>query len=232
MNKTLLALALITPLFYTACNSTTATPEQTKTEEKAPKVVSTPAESVPVTPKNEEKTVESKKSSTSTVNYVENKPLVSEEGMLHIKSFMETLKPTLMDLMKMDKTYVTALGGCSTLAYKMTDDYSKLSDTVDIRRTALKYRNPANTPDKTDTLVMQNIVATKAFKKPLVVEMDNHYRVYKALDMKQPCMACHGDIEKMSPELVKMIDKIYPKDLATGLKLGEFRGVVVAEIKK
>lgn len=229
MNKKLLTIALLTPLLYTACNSTTATPEPAKSEEKVSQVVTQKAETT--APIVEEKIITTE-TPTTAVNYVVNKPLIEEEGMLHIKSFMETLKPTLMDLMKMDNTYVTALGGCSTLAYKMTDDYSKLSDTVDIRRTALKYRNPANIPDKTDTLVMENMKSTKNFKQALVVEMPSHYRVYKALDMKQPCLACHGDIENMSGELVKLIDKTYPKDLATGLKLGEFRGVVVAEIKK
>jgi hypothetical protein len=229
MNKKLLTVALLTPLLYTACNSTTATPEPVKAEEKVSQVITKKAETT--APIVEEKIIVTE-TSTTGVNYVVNKPLIEEEGMLHIKSFMETLKPTLMNLMKEDKTYVTALGGCSTLAYQMTDDYSKLSDTVDIRRTALKYRNPANIPDKTDTTVMENMKSTKNFKQPLVVEMPSHYRVYKALDMKQPCLACHGDIENMSGELVKLIDKTYPKDLATGLKLGEFRGVVVAEIKK
>jgi hypothetical protein len=223
-------MALIAPLFYTACNTTSIQPETKKTEDKISQIVTKKVQTATQT--IEEKVTEVTTISNNKVNYVKNKPLIEEEGMLHIKSFMQTLKPTLMDLMKMDDTYVTALGGCSTLAYKMTDDYSQLSDTVDIRRTALRYRNPANAPDTTDSHVMENMKSSKNFKKPLVVEMPNHYRVYKALDMKKPCLACHGDIENMSSKLVKLIDKTYPKDLATGLKLGEFRGVVVAEIKK
>lgn len=228
MNKKVLTVALLTPLLYTACNSTTPEPvkSETKVSQDLTKKVETKTAVV------EEKVIETLTTPSTGIKYVLDKPLIEEEGMLHIKSFMQTLKPTLMDLMKMDDTYVTALGGCSTLAYKMTDDYSKLSDTVNIRRTALKYRNPANIPDKTDSLVMENMKASKDFKKALVVEMPAHYRVYKAVDMKQPCLACHGDIENMSPKLVKLIDKTYPKDLATGLKLGDFRGVVIAEIKK
>lgn len=232
MNKKLITIALLAPLLYTACNSTTAPKPETEPTKQEKAVSEAIPKKVEVSaPLAEEKVIVTETLSTN-VNYVSNKPLIEEEGILHIKSFMETLKPTLKDLMKMDNTYVTALGGCSTMAYQMTADYSKLSDTVDIRRTALKYRNPANMPDATDSSVMKNMKASKNFKKPLVVDMPNHYRVYKAVEMQQACLACHGNIETMSPELVKLIDKTYPKDLATGLKLGEFRGVVVAEIKK
>lgn len=231
MNKKLLTLAIITPLIYTACNSNTVASEKvTKTE---PAIQTAPVKTTKVeTINTKEVPTVSTNSKVTTVSFIDNKPFIEEEGVLHIQGFMGTLKPTLMDLMKMDKTHVTAMGGCSSMAMNMTKDYSNLDPKVNIRRTALKYRNPSNIPDPTDTVVMERFLTSKNFKKPLVVEMPDHYRVYKALDMKQACTACHGDIETMSPKLVKMIDKLYPKDLATGLKLGEFRGTVVAELKK
>lgn len=228
MNKKLLTLAIITPLIYTACNSNTVASENVTKTEPAIQAVSAKVD----TPIIKEVATVSNNAKVTTVSFVDNKPLIKEEGLLHIEGFMGTLKPTLMDLMKMDKTHVTAMGGCSSMAMNMTNDYSKLDPKVNIRRTALKYRNPSNIPDNTDTVVMEKFLASKNFKEPLIVEMPDHYRVYKALDMQQACMACHGDIETMSPKLVKMIDKLYPKDLATGLKLGEFRGTVIAELKK
>ncbi|HHD82080.1 MAG TPA: DUF3365 domain-containing protein [Campylobacterales bacterium] len=229
MKKRLLSLAILTPLIYSACNSTTVSDAP-----KVEKELTTVTKEVKQDKKVENSIVKTSSGETSLtrVNYITDKPLIAEEGMFHIKTFMGTLKPTLMNLMKMDDTYVTALGGCSSMAINMTQEYSEPHPNINLRRTAQRYRNPANIPDKTDGIVMENFIQSKNFKKPLVVEMNDHYRVYKALDMQKPCLACHGDIEKMSPKLVKMIDKIYPKDLATGLKLGEFRGVVVAEIKK
>jgi hypothetical protein len=230
MNKKLLTLAIVAPLLYTACNSTAAKPktiESTLTQKETVHTI------VKVeTPKKLKTKIFPKNSKLTTVNFISDKPLIQEEGLLHIEGFMGTLKPTLINLMTMDKTHEIALGGCSSMAMSMTNDYSNLDPRINIRRTALQYSNPKNAPDKTDSIVMESFRSSKNFKKPLVSEMPDHYRVYKALAMKKECMSCHGDIENMSPKLVKMIDKIYPKDLATGLKLGAFRGVVIAEIKK
>lgn len=219
MNKKLLTLAILTPLIYTACNSTarkSTLPVNTATK-TIQKKISTPE---PVLSNSNE----------VTVSYANDKKFVKDQGVMHISSFMETLKPTLMGLIKSDNTYKTAMGGCTSMAQGMTNDYNAISPDTKIRRTALKYRNEKNKPDATDTVVMERFLASKNFKEPLVVEMPSHYRVYKALDTKQACLACHGN--NISEDLGKMLEKSYPKDMATHFKLGEFRGVVVAEVKK
>lgn len=220
-NKKILTLAILAPLFYSACNSTAVSPKA-ETNKQLP------------SSKSVEKKIETKVATLSnskeiTVSYANDKKFVTDQGMMHIESFMETLQPTLMGLIKSDKTFKTAMGGCTSMAKSMTNDYNNISDTK-IRRTALKYRSEKNKPDNTDVVVMERFVASKNFKQPLVVEMSNHYRVYKALDVKQPCLACHGS--NISEDLTKMLTKSYPKDLATDFKLGEFRGVVVAKVKK
>jgi hypothetical protein len=220
MNKKIYALMLTAPLLFSACNSTAVTPK---------------VEAKPVTIKTEAKKVEKTITTTTTkskdvlVTHANDKKIVKDEGMMHIESFMETLKPTLMGLMKSDKTNVTAMGGCSSMAMSMTNDYNNISETK-IRRTALKYRNIKNKPDATDTVVMEGFISSKNFKEPVVIEMNDHYRVYKALPVQQPCLACHG--ANITPELTKMLERTYPKDMATNFKLGEFRGVVVAKVKK
>ena len=217
MNKIVCTLLFTTPLLFTACNSTN---EVTPKAEENIQVV-------------QEATVGASSSSTkvasSSVTYANDKKFIKEKGMLHIKSFMETLQPTLMGMMKSDPTHKTALGACSTLGQSMTDDYNRASD-VKIRRTALRYRNPKNKPDATDTTVMERFLASNNFKEPLVVDMGDSYRVYKALEVKQPCLACHG--KNISQDLQKMLIRKYPNDMATNFKLGDFRGAVVAEIKK
>jgi len=216
MNNKIYALMLTAPLLFSACNSTAVTPKIETTETVSQ------VETV------KEKIVEASNNSV-TVSYVNDKKIVKDEGMMNIESFMETLKPTLKGLMKSDKTGKTAMGGCTSMAPSMTDDYNAISKTQ-IRRTALKYRSEKNAPDATDTVVMERFVNSNNFKKPLIVEMSDHYRVYKALPVKQPCLKCHG--ENISKELQGMITRSYPKDMATNFKLGEFRGVVVAKVKK
>ncbi|CAA6814383.1 MAG: Cytochrome c family protein [uncultured Sulfurovum sp.] len=225
MKQKLLTLALLAPLFYTACNSTPSKPTTSIIETKEIK------KETEVVPQVLPTTITKANSFTeTTVSYATDKTAVKEQGLMHIESFMETLKPTLMGLMKSDSTYKTAMGGCTSMAQGMTNDYNAISPDTKIRRTALKYRNEKNKPDATDTVVMERFLASKNLKEPLVVEMPNHYRVYKALDMKQPCLACHGT--NISEDLGKMLEKSYPKDLATHFKLGEFRGTIVAEVKK
>jgi len=217
MNKIVCTLLFATPILFTACNSTNEVApraeEQIQIIQEA--TVRTPT---PLT-----------KTSSSTVTYTNDKKSIKDKGMLHIKSFMGTLQPTLIGMMKSDPTHKTALGACSTLGQSMADDYNRVSN-VKIRRTALRYRNPKNKPDTTDVTVMERFLASNDFEEPLVVDMGDHYRVYKALEVKQPCLACHG--EHISQDLQKMLIRKYPTDMATNFKLGDFRGAVVAKVKK
>jgi hypothetical protein len=168
--------------------------------------------------------------SSNGVRYIV-KPIVIEQGMLHIKGFMGTLKPTLKSALAQDKTQETAMGACSTMAMQMTDDYNAVTTDTKVRRTALKYRNPKNRPDATDKEVMYRLQAVND-GKPVAVDMGDKYRVYKPLKMKHSCLACHGDKSQISPKVQKLIQAKYPHDMATGFRLGEFRGAVVAEIQK
>ena len=217
INKKISTLLFTTPLLFIACNST---------NEVAPKA----EENIQVV---QEATVRAStplaKTASSIVTYANDKKFIKEKGMLHIKSFMGTLQPTLMGMMKSDPTHKTALGACSTLGQSMVDDYNNVSD-IKIRRTALRYRSPKNKPDATDVTVMERFLASNNFKEPLVVDMGDSYRVYKALDVKKACLACHG--ENISKDLKNMLLRKYPTDMATNFKLGEFRGTVVAKIKK
>ncbi len=219
MKKILYTLLFSTPLLFTACNP------NNKVNQKA---VESNIQVVQEATVGDTST-SSTKMTSSTVTYANDKKFIKDKGMLHIKSFMGTLQPTLMGMMKSDPSHKTALGACSTLGQSMVDDYNRASD-VKIRRTALRYRNPKNKPDTTDKTVMERFLASNNFKEPLVVDMGDSYRVYKALEVKQPCLACHG--EHISQDLQKMLIRKYPTDMATNFKLGDFRGAVVAEIKK
>ena len=221
MHKKLYTLAL-TPILFIACANTE--PKQTEVAQAVTteKVKTTNVEKAP--------TLTEPKKAQASVSFIENKKVL-EDGMMHIDAFMGSMQPTLKGLLKEDKTHVTAMGACSSMAIDMVEDYNKQITGVKLRRTALKYRNPKNKPDTADRMVMDTFVSTKKFK-PLVVELGEQYRVYKPLVVKQSCLLCHGARNDISPELVKMIDRTYPKDKATGFELGEFRGVVVADMKK
>jgi hypothetical protein len=205
------------PLLFVACNSPESlTPIAVAQTEKVIQPVTKP--------------ISTEVKNTTTIKYI-SKPIVIEQGMLNIDGFMGTLQPTLKSALKQDKTQETAMGACTSMAIQMTNDYNNISPNVKVRRTALKYRNPANKPNATDKEVMYRLQAVND-GKPVAVDMGSTYRVYKPLKMKQSCLLCHGDTTQISPKTLKMIRKNYPHDLATDFKLGEFRGVVISEFQK
>jgi hypothetical protein len=205
------------PLLFVACNSPESlTPIAVAQTEKVIQPVTKP--------------ISTEVKNTTIIKYI-SKPIVIEQGMLNIDGFMGTLQPTLKSALKQDKTQETAMGACTSMAIQMTNDYNNISPNVKVRRTALKYRNPANKPDATDKEVMYRLQAVND-GKPVAVDMGSTYRVYKPLKMKQSCLLCHGDTTQISPKTLKMIRKNYPHDLATDFKLGEFRGVVISEFQK
>ena len=174
----------------------------------------------------------SKVKTTTEVKYIENTE-IQAKGMKQIKGLIEGVKPALMGALKTDKTGIGGMEMCSVSAIEMGKKYNaSLPKDSSIRRTALKYRNPNNKPDATDVVVMEKLKADNTFKKPLVVDMGDNYRVYKALPVHKPCLICHGDSKTMSPSMLKIIKEKYPNDLAVDFKEHEFRGVIVSTIKK
>lgn len=163
---------------------------------------------------------------------------VKQEGVKYIKMLGKELKTNLKAHMKADPTGVEAMGFCAGKAESITQEINaKLPKGVSVRRTALKTRSEKNAPDATDIKVMEayNAKAKEGKLDPKdiqVVEVNGMVRVYKPLLIKPVCMKCHGNVDKISDEIKAVITKVYPKDMATGFKEGDFRGVVVSEMKK
>ncbi len=172
------------------------------------------------------------KDETTPVKTVSKEETIKADAVAKIDGFINTIKPILMSSLKSDPTGEKGIDMCKASAQELTKDYNKkLPSNIKIRRTALKYRNVLNKPDDIDKKVMNQMIASKTMA-PVMIETKTGYRVYKPLANMQPCLTCHGDINSMNPKTVANIKKYYPKDLANGFKLNDFRGVVVAEIKK
>jgi hypothetical protein len=162
---------------------------------------------------------------------------VKQEGIKYIKMLGGALKSELKMHMKKDPSGLEALAFCTGSADKITHEVNKkLPPYAKVRRTALKVRNSkVNTPDITDEKVMkayEEAIVAKTFtpKDIKVVEVGDTTRVYKPLVTKKVCLKCHGN--DLSPKITEALKSAYPNDKATGFKEGDFRGVIVAEIKK
>ena len=160
-----------------------------------------------------------------------------KEGIGYIKMLGGALKKELKRHLKHDPSGLEALAFCSGSAERITQEVNaKLPKGVRVYRTALKVRNAkANTPDKTDIEVMKSyekaISEGKAIDKEIrIVDTNDHVRVYKPLVTKPVCLKCHGSA--LDPKVAEGIKHAYPDDKATGFKVGDLRGVIVAEMPK
>ena len=100
-----------------------------------------------------------------------------------------------------------------------------------VGRTALKLRNPGNTPDEWERLALERFseqlkqgVDPKKLEHFEVVKQGgaSNFRYMRAILISEPCLTCHGPA--VEPSLYEEIKKIYPRDEATGFELGSLRG--------
>jgi len=132
---------------------------------------------------------------------------------------------------------VQAFNFCATEAYPLTDGVnSQLDSGVSVKRISLKYRNPANAPQKEEVAILkalESLKANKAILPPFIVQRvsKDTYKYYKPLSIhKGICLKCHGDIS--NKKVAQLIKTNYPNDLATGYKMHDLRGAIVVTIKK
>ncbi|WP_105172087.1 Tll0287-like domain-containing protein [Pseudoalteromonas sp. T1lg24] len=141
-------------------------------------------------------------------------------------AFASELKTTLMA--------AVAKGGlsagvevCQERAPEIAKKYSNHS--WQISRTSLKTRNSQNTPNIDEIAILQDFAKRLASGEPAktvfysnLSPQSGEYQFMKAIPTGQVCLACHG--ENISDDLKGKIKAHYPKDTATGFKLGELRG--------
>lgn len=127
---------------------------------------------------------------------------------------------------------VGAIGICQQAAPAIAASLSEESG-AEVRRIALKERNPGAAPDGEMRKRLEQLSSAPltADGKPAAMQWtsgtgDNarvHY--LRAIPMKeQPCAACHGT--SIAPEVKEKLAELYPADKATGFKPGDMRGAI------
>jgi hypothetical protein len=149
-----------------------------------------------------------------------------EEAINIVKMFSETLKPKLKEGIQtggLDH----AIKICATEAPKIANN---LSDETgwSIRRVSLKPRNKSNAaPDAFEKKVLTKFNQLQAKGESLsFLEhseiIDNKFRYMKAQIVEGVCLGCHGS--SIPSETKKLINELYPEDIATDYSLGQIRG--------
>jgi hypothetical protein len=132
---------------------------------------------------------------------------------------------------------VAAIEVCRTRAPLIAAQLSSTSG-AEVRRTALRVRNPANAPDDYERAVLARFARDLEQASPprvqppdLQIEWPNLAtggvdRFYlRAIVMQPQCLPCHGAI--LAPEIADAIRQNYPADAATGFEPGQLRGAIV-----
>jgi hypothetical protein len=148
-----------------------------------------------------------------------------------VKDLGEGLKSQLVAAIKAGGP-ISAIGVCKTIAPALAAQSGK-EHGLEIGRTALRVRNPANAPDDFERGVLAEFAAKIAAGADAATlehaetvtdaAGGTTFRYMKAIPMaSEPCLTCHGPA--VEPSLKAEIARLYPQDQATGFKPGELRG--------
>lgn len=121
-----------------------------------------------------------------------------------------------------------AITFCNEKAYPLTATYA---DSVVIRRTAVRYRNPNNKPDSLELLVfdeMEGLMKSTKIPNAKVVRSASTGEIhfFQPILLQAMCLNCHGAPRKQIQDAtLTRIQQIYPDDRAVNFKEGDLRGL-------
>ena len=106
-----------------------------------------------------------------------------------------------------------------------------LGESMSLKRTTFRYRNPENAPDEGDEaalLFFEREIENQGRAPASLVQRvsTEEVRYYRPMFVGEVCLGCHGDPVSMDPQVRRVLSERYPQDLATGYEAGDFRGLV------
>lgn len=104
---------------------------------------------------------------------------------------------------------------------------------VDIERTAMRIRNPANAPDAWERTTMEAFAARRkageAWTEMSATRVEQgDLRWMRPIPLGAMCASCHGEPAMISPDTRRALLAFYPSDQAVGFGTGELRGAFTA----
>lgn len=138
----------------------------------------------------------------------------------------DTLRKSLLQAME-TRGIAGAVRFCNVQALPITASLAK--DGITNQRVAERFRNPANALDSVDNKQWQIFAQLKARGDSLssvVQETQTSFVFYKPIIMNPLCANCHGNKEMdIKPDVMAVIDSLYPKDKAFGFMKDDLRGL-------
>ena len=124
-----------------------------------------------------------------------------------------------------------AIEFCSERALPITAAVQdSLAGGLELKRTSLRIRNPANAPDSLEQQALayfqSELEAGRSMPQYHLQKTEGGWRYYKPIVVADFCTACHGPRESLDPAVRQVLAERYPSDQATGYSAGDFRGVI------
>lgn len=155
-----------------------------------------------------------------------------------MKTGAEVTKSVGMTLIKTVKQKMSeggveaALGYCEANALAITDSLAEKHG-VNVKRTALKTRNPKNNPTDSERKVLTKMAAQGQPQAEWTTTDDGGAVYYQPIQLQAFCQTCHGTPgESMTMQTDSLIKARYPKDRATGFAEGDLRGMWVVHFNE
>jgi len=125
-----------------------------------------------------------------------------------------------------------ALAFCADSAQLLTARYQ--AEGMDVHRTSLRVRNPANAPDSVEVRVLDLLadLHESGVLPPEYVEVrrlasgTRELRYFRPITVAKGCLTCHGASDDIAPSIKTVLAERYPEDAAVGYAEGDLRGVI------
>jgi hypothetical protein len=154
------------------------------------------------------------------------------------EDLLTTLKGVLSKHMKSGGP-VQAITACSDTAQVLTEQV-ELRHQVSIGRVSEKWRNAMDEPDAYEkaTLrkfedMLQNDTLGPSYEHSDITVEDSIrvFRYMKPIIVQPVCLSCHGPINQLHPEVLRLLNERYPDDTAVNYKDGDLRGAITVKVK-
>lgn len=164
--------------------------------------------------------------------------VISEESKEILQKYAIETKGVLgKNLMNAINTQGTekAIEFCSTKAIVLTDSMGTAFNAT-LKRVSDKPRNPLNMANENETAFINELkqkISKGEKMTPKFTESDGKITGYFPIETNAMCLQCHGSKDlDINPNVLKKIAQLYPKDLATGYKENQIRGIFVVTQNK
>ncbi len=151
------------------------------------------------------------------------------KGEWLVKQIKSAYKGELQKVVK-SQGLVEAIGFCNNRAIDISDSVS-IANQINIKRAALKNRNPVNAMTTTETKIYKDFETDWNNKTPIkgkIIANELKQAVYYSpIKLQKLCLNCHGSSEEINTEVAQRIKELYPEDKATDFTVSQARGMWV-----